>query len=377
MFTDSDIYKYLSKKKNLEYQLTEAEYRYASIPSRIKLSVFKLIATLIVMGCALPFTGFCLYHFIKGAMTNAYTFIGMGMGTAFGGIISLALIISLLKTLRSFFGYESYKNERKEAEETIRMILDEISENDEMIDTVRRTSKEYNDRKILSDKIKEKLTDGIDDEKDIEEFSKEFFRYAYGTFGEDADDIRQKYSRNVYDEELADLRERLRVCKEEIRQLGIRRRNIDEDYEKASTARTLYLLFVFLLVFAEYATRGYGDIFYYVSVFGAVFGLGFFIMLEKYIYTPMHLYKLEHQPNTMVNYGVMNNVEPTVVTRQKIAKKMDAINNRLEFVEQIVEVCKLNNYPKLNTEKLDELGKFNDVDSEIEKWKEHYRKTEK
>lgn len=377
MFADSDIYKYLSKKKNLEYQLTEAEYRYASIPSRIKLSVFKLIATLIVMGCALPFTAFCLYHFIKESMTNAYTFIGMGMGMVFGGATSLALIVSLLKTLKSFWGYESYHNERREAEETIRLILDELSETEEMIDTVRRTSKEYNDRKLLSDKIREKLTDGIDDEKDIEDFSKDFFRYAYGTFGEDEDDIKRKYSRNVYDEELADLKERLRLCKEEIRQLGIRRRDIDENYEKASTARTFYLLFVFILVFAEYATRGSGDLFYYVSVFGAVFGLGFFIMLEKYIYTPMHLYKLEHYPDTMVNYGVMNNIEPTVVTRQKIAKKMDAINNRLEFVEQIVEVCKLNNFPKLNMEKLEELGKFDNLDSEIEKWKEHYRKTEK
>ena len=360
MFSDDDIYKYLKIKKDLEYKLIEEQYHFDSIPFRRKLSGFRLISTTIIAIICSVFTFLCfkeLYGtFEDGAfdLMESYTFIGLAMGCVFGLFISAAFWILTIKPAGELFGslekssnYGSgnYAKERIVSMQKIRDYLDELADVEEKIKSMRKTDIEPVNLQVSVEEIMEAINSDNLDKDEIAKLSDDFFRYAYGTWGVDKDSILLKYSRSLYNKEKDDLQRSVNTCKEDIRQLAVKRRNIDSDYEKASNLVVVYMLFVLALVMATFFSYGSGDTFCYVVVFSAVFGIGFLIMLLKAIKMPMALYRLEHDPQKVKNFALMNGLEPTGETKKKILQKMERIEKKLEFTNNILLICELNNFP--------------------------------
>lgn len=321
-----------SKKSKLEYELVEEKFHYESIPHRRDISAKKALFAII---CAVPTTIITVASVLligEGPGEDAL----LGVAILLASIIGIFCLIASVYLWRvwyveyskihgmnrkwSNYGAKDYKEEQEISSKKIKDLTEEIKELSLQINSIREMNvvKDF----TLSDNLTE------DDP---------FFNYAYGIWGDEKEKLLIEMKHGKYEREKESLLLKIEEQQKILRQVGVRRNVIDDNYEILSGRVILFILSIFIIVFVQIAFFEKGIIAICISIGGIIYAIvGTSILIATGI-NPFFSYKVEHKYIKYRDFAERHHMKTTAMQMKEIMKKIDTMKNRLEYVDKILE----------------------------------------
>lgn len=333
-----DIERMKSEKAKLEYSLIEEQFHYDSIPIRKEQSQNK---ALLAMLCAIPATLIAIasivfiIDFINKPDREKLE-VGIGLLVSFVmGIVCIIISIYMwrewhkefsklhgIKSKWSNFDAKDYKEEEIVSKEKIVSLTDNIKELEAKIAAKRKADT----------LIHFELADNSEPD-----FEDPFFLYAYGTWGDDKETLLANMKYGKYEKEKTSLLMQIDEQKQLLKNISNAKITIDNNYEIIKDKIIFFILGLSIIVFIQIAFLGTDAVSIGIKLAGMIYGLVGILYLGIVCQKPFLAYKVEHKYNKYRNYAEHNGIKTTAMQMKTVMQKIDTLNNRLEYVEEIIK----------------------------------------
>ena len=340
MYKDSDIYKYLSEKRKMEYELTEAQFKYESLPARKTLNRGKVIVGL--FSFMLTF-GITVALIISISLYNsAMVFFCFALGIALFGFFSIKIFIEIIKPLKMMLGigktnentgFDNFKQLEKELSTQIDFLNDQIQRTDKIIEKLRDENisklKKYN----LNSKELKELKNSPHFE--IDRLVDDFLCYALGTWGDTKEQLQKKDKQGAIDAEIESINQKISDKKNEITRLSRFKKYINAEFKSAKIKLYIFMVAIATVIVAQGILSTKENTSYYCAVIGSTLCFGLLLYFALFYDKARKDYLLENRPEIMKVYSDKTNKLCTDDQKKIIVKDINTLKERLDYLEQI------------------------------------------
>lgn len=355
---EMDTYYIITEIQKLEQEKLEEQFHYDSIPLRRKKTLAEVKTRLICMGLILLADIFFIIRAV-GAFQRAGEGAGMldGLGLAVRMIVYpilavgltilfLILLMGLLEELdllvgaeakSSNFGARNFADEKKKSEEKLQNLNRQMEQLRGKLRDIRQNQsyeeqKKKKEREALSQKLQNQDYEGIAKE--------DFLAYAYGTWGEDAEKIRLNLINGTYEAEKEQLLQKLETEKMNLSRFGRRILQINHDYKDFIHKCVVFGLILVGIIMFQWIFFDIPRLKYIFALLGFFYALIGGFLIYRSGKDAVFYYRLEYQYHKVQSYAEQHHFLPISKQKKNLLQRIEDINKRLLYVEQVLEMGK-------------------------------------